>query len=59
MGTTYSVNQFDEVVPCYDGRTSNSTTDRRELTDFERQLLEQIKDLEKEIEELENKSDEG
>jgi len=21
MGTTYSVNQFDEVVPCYDGRT--------------------------------------
>ena len=51
MGTTYSVNQFDEVVPCYDGRTSNSTTDRRYTTDFEKQLLEEIKELKIELEE--------
>lgn len=52
MGTTYSVNQFDEVVPCYDGRTSNSTTDRRYTTDFEKQLLEEIKELKTELEEV-------
>jgi len=52
MGTTYHVNEFDEVVPCLDGRVSNSTSDRRYTTDFEKQLLEEIKDLQTEIEQL-------
>ena len=49
MGTTYSVNKFREVVPCYDGRVSNSTRDRRELTEFEEQLLEEIEGLKTEL----------
>ena len=49
MGTTYRVNEFDEVVPYYDGRASNSTTDRREGTEFEGQLLVEIKELKTEL----------
>ena len=49
MGTTYRVNEFDEVVPYYDGRASNSTTDRREVTEFEGQLLVEIKELKTEL----------
>ncbi len=50
MATTYDVNEFDEVVPCYDGKVSTSTMDRRYTTDFEKQLLEEIKELKEELE---------
>ena len=48
MGTTYIVNEFNEVVPYDNGRASNSTRDRRELTEFEEQLLAEIEELKKE-----------
>jgi len=49
----YEANEFGEVVPIYDGRASNSTTDRRSLTEYEEQLLAEIKELKEEIERLE------
>ena len=54
---TYEVNKFDEVVPIYGGRTSRAAIDHRELTEFEKQLLEQIKEMEQELEELRAKVD--
>ena len=44
--TTYKVNEFNEVVPVNNGRVSNSAGDRRELTNFEKLLLDDIKNLE-------------
>jgi hypothetical protein len=52
MATTYKTHQYDEVIPIYDGRVSNSTTDWRPLTDYEKQLLGEIEELKKEIETL-------
>ena len=48
----HTVNEFNEVVPVDCGRISNDTSRRRNLTDFEEELLEQIKSLELENEEL-------
>lgn len=52
---TYKINEFNEVIPIYDGKVSNSCTDRRDLTDYEEQLLEEIKELKEEIEELQKR----
>ncbi len=49
MSIIYDVNEFNEVVPCINGRRSNDTTCYRELTDFERQLIEEKAELEKEL----------
>ena len=54
MGTTYEVNKFNQVVPYDCGRMANDTRLYRDLTEFEEQLLEQIKELEKENNELKN-----
>lgn len=52
------VNQFNEVVPVDCGRVSNDTSRRRSLTDFEEELLEEIKRLELENEELRSRVEE-
>ena len=53
MSTRYEINQFDEVVPIYDGRVSNNTREYREATELELQQREEIAILEKRIKELE------
>ncbi len=53
----YIVNKFNEVVPVTGGRVSLDTRNRRDLTDFEMQLLNEIEELEKEIEELKSETD--
>ena len=58
MGTTYEVNGFNQVVPYDCGRRCNDTRLYRDLTNFEEQLLEQIKELEKENDELREENDE-
>lgn len=52
------VNQFNEVVPVDCGRVSNDTSRRRSLTDFEEELLEEIRSLELEKEELQKEIEE-
>jgi hypothetical protein len=52
MSTTYDVNEFNEVVPYLSGRKSNDTRLYRELTEFEEQLLEEIEELKRYINEL-------
>ena len=50
---THIVNEFNEVVPVKNGRISNNTGERRDLTDFEVELLEVIKYLKDDIKRLE------
>ena len=52
------INQFNEVVPISNGRASNDTSTYRNLTAFEEELLEEIKRLELENEELRNRIEE-
>ena len=52
------VNQFNEVVPVDYGRVSNDTSRRRSLTDFEEELLEQIRSLELDNEKLRSRLEE-
>jgi regulator of replication initiation timing len=52
------VNQFNEVVPVEYGRVSNDAARRRSLTDFEEELLEEIRNLKLENEELRSKLEE-
>ena len=52
------INQFNEVVPISNGRASNDTSTYRNLTTFEEELLEEIKRLELENEELRNRIEE-
>lgn len=52
------INQFNEVVPISNGRVSNDTSTYRNLTSFEEELLEEIKRLELENEELRNRIEE-
>ena len=49
MGMSYDVNQFNEVVPYTSGRKSIDTTTYRELTEYEKQLLEEIKELKEQL----------
>lgn len=42
----YGINEFEEVVPYYNGRKSTNSNEYRAKTDFENQLLEEIKDIE-------------
>jgi len=50
---THIVNEFNEVIPVKNGRISNDTNERRNLTDFEVELLEEIGCLKGEIKRLE------
>jgi len=52
MSIVYDVNEFDEVVPYVSGRKANNTGLYRGLTEFEKQLLEEIDDLKRYIKEL-------
>lgn len=52
MSDYYEVNQFDEVVPIMNGRRSNNTREYRDLTEFESQLIEEKKELEQQITEI-------
>ena len=52
------VNQFNEVVPVDCGRVSNDTSRRRSLTDFEEELLEEIRSLELDNEKLRSRLEE-
>lgn len=51
----YIVNEFDEVVPVINGRVSTDTRERRPLTGFEEDLLEEIDILKDEIKKLQEK----
>lgn len=51
---THIVNEFNEVVPVKNGRLSNNADERRNLTDFEVELLEEIKYLKDDIKRLED-----
>ncbi len=48
----YFVNKFNEVVPVINGKVSNDTQNRRDLTEFEVELLNEIEKLENEIDRL-------
>lgn len=52
------INQFNEVVPISNGRASNVTSTYRNLITFEEELLEEMKRLELENEELRNRIEE-
>ena len=49
MAMSYEVNEFEEVVPYNCGRKSTDTTTYRDLTGYEKQLLEEILELKKEL----------
>lgn len=54
----HTINKWNEVVPVANGRVSNDTSTYRNLTDFEEELLEEIKSLELENEKLRNRIEE-
>ena len=54
MSKTYSLNEHGEVVPYDCGRKANDTRLYREPTEFELQLLEQIKELESQLDKAED-----
>lgn len=58
MSTRYEVNEFEEVVPYHNGRMANDTNSYRELTDYERQLLYEIKDHESDFAQLQKEREE-
>jgi regulator of replication initiation timing len=54
----HMINKFNEVVPVVNGRVSSDTSTYRNTTTFEEELLEEIKRLELENEELRSKVEE-
>lgn len=52
MSNTYTINEFNEVVKYVSWRRDTDASNRREPTEYEIQLIEELKELEKENKEL-------
>jgi len=52
MAVTYDVNKHNQVVSTRDGRKNKDASSYRELTGFEEQLLSDIENLKRELEEV-------